>query len=105
MRPFRVGRAIMISKPLLRTAALASLGLVATAFTLPRPAAADAASTAAIAGAAGAIIGGLLFDSNNRPYYVRGGRRVYVSEPVAREYARRHGGGHGGHGHGHGHGH
>jgi hypothetical protein len=103
-RPFRVITAIMISATLLRTAAIASLGLVATTFTLPRPAAADAASTAAIAGAAAAIVGGLLYDSNNRPYYERGGRRVYVSRPVEREYNRRHGGGHGG-GHGHGHGH
>jgi hypothetical protein len=82
----------MISAPLLRTAAIASLGLVATTFALPRPAAADAASTAAIAGAAAAIVGGLLYDSNRRPYYERGGRRVYVSEPVAREYRNRHGG-------------
>jgi hypothetical protein len=102
----------MISAPLLRTAALASLGLVATALVLPRPAAADAASTAAIAGAAAAIVGGLLYDSNNRPYYDRGGRRVYVSEPVAHEWRSRHGDyrghgyGHGGdHGGGHGHGH
>src|ERR1700736_4495894 len=91
----------MISAPLLRIAALASLGLVATAFTLPRPAAADTASTAAIAGAAAAIVGGLLYDSNNRPYYDRGGRRVYVSEPAARDWQNRHGG-YGGHGYGHG---
>jgi hypothetical protein len=103
-----VASVIMISAPLLRTVALASLGLVATTFTLPRPAAADAASTAAIAGAAAAIVGGLLYDSNRRPYYNRGGRRVYVSAPVEREYTRRHGGGYGhggGGGHGHGHGH
>jgi hypothetical protein len=94
----------MISASLLRTAAVASLGFAAIAFTLPRPAAADTASTAAIAGAAAAIVGGLLYDSHNRPYYDRGGRRVYVSEPVARDW-RSHHGGYGGHGYGHGGGH
>ncbi len=81
----------MTTIPLLRTAVVASLALAATAFTLPRPAAADTASTAAIVAGAAAIVGGLLYDANNRPYYERGGRRVYVSGPVAREY-RNHGG-------------
>lgn len=81
----------MNSASLLRTVAAGSLALVATTFAMPRPAAADDASTAAIAGAAGLIIGGLLYDSNNRPYYDHGGRRVYVSDRAARDY-RDHGG-------------
>jgi hypothetical protein len=85
---------------------------VATTFAAPRPASADSASTAAIALGAAAIVGGLLYDSHNRPYYDRGGRRVYVSDRVAQDYRNRGGryrdnGGHwhqdrGGQNHGHG---
>jgi hypothetical protein len=67
------------------------MALIAATFTLPRPAAADEASTAAIVAGAAAIVGGLLYDANNRPYYQHGGRRVYVSQRVAQEY-RGHGG-------------
>ena len=52
-----------------------------------RPAQADTNSTIAIAAAA--IVGILLFDSNNQPYYVRGDRRYYVSQPVAAYYVQR----------------
>ena len=94
---------------LLRSTAVASFALVATMSAVPQPAAADNATTDAIAAGAGALIGSLLYDANNRPYYVRGGRRVYVSERDARAY-RDHGGryrdSHGNwHGHGHGHDH
>jgi hypothetical protein len=94
----------MITTSLLRVAAVASLSLVATTFSLPRPAAADQASTMAIAAGAAAIVGGLLYDGNNRPYYDHGGRRVYVNDRVAQEY-RGHGGRYrdqGGRWHGHG---
>jgi hypothetical protein len=51
-----------------------------------RPAQADTASTVAIAAAAGAIVGALLTDSNNQPYYVNNGRHVYVSKNTATYY-------------------
>jgi hypothetical protein len=57
---------------------------------LPRPAQADTGSTLLIAGAAAAIVGSLLIDSNNQPYYVNNGRHVYVSQDTARYY-RSHG--------------
>jgi hypothetical protein len=76
----------MITPSLLRLAGAASLALVAATFSLPRPAAADEASTAAIVAGAAAIVGGLLYDNNNRPYYQRGGHRVYVNRQVEQEY-------------------
>ena len=69
----------------LATAMFASGSLIVVA---PRPAQADTNSTIAIAAAAAAIVGTLLFDSNNRPYYYRGGRPVYVSDQVANYYVR-----------------
>lgn len=76
---------------LFRTTIAATIALVATASAFPQPAAANTATTAAIIAGAAAIVGGLLYDANNRPYYERGGRRVYVNAPVAQEY-RNHGG-------------
>ena len=65
---------------------------IATVAVMPltRPAQADTASTVAIAAAAGAIVGALLMDSNNQPYYVNNGRHVYVSRSTA-TYYRAHG--------------
>jgi len=53
---------------------------------VPRPAQADTGSTLLIAGAAAAIVGALLVDSNNQPYYVSNGRHVYVSQNTAQYY-------------------
>jgi hypothetical protein len=47
------------------------------------PAKADTGSTIAIAAGAAAIVGALLIDSNNRPYYVNSGRRYYVTQNEA----------------------
>jgi hypothetical protein len=65
---------------------------LATAALLPvaRPAQADTTSTILLAAAAGAIVGTLLTDSNNQPYYVSNGRHVYVSRNTA-NYYRAHG--------------
>jgi hypothetical protein len=68
------------------TAAIATVAVM----PLARPAQADTASTAAIVAAAGAIVGALLTDSNNQPYYVNNGRHVYVSKNTA-TYYRAHG--------------
>jgi hypothetical protein len=78
-----------IAPSLFRIAGVAGVALIATTFTLPRPAVADEASTAAIVAGASAIVGGLLYDANNRPYYQRGGHRVYVSRQVEQEYRNR----------------
>ena len=63
--------------------ATGELGLVcphrAGAFAAPQPAAADTATTAAIVAGAAAIVGALVYDANNRPYYVRNGHRYYVT--------------------------
>lgn len=67
-------------------ATLATVAIIPIA----RPAQADTASTAAIVLAAGAIVGALLTDSNNQPYYVNNGRHVYVSRSTA-TYYRAHG--------------
>jgi hypothetical protein len=67
----------------LATAVFVSSSLFGVA---PRPAQADTNSTIAIAAAA--IVGILLFDSNNRPYYYRSGRPVYVSNQVASYYVQ-----------------
>jgi hypothetical protein len=67
-------------------------------FVAPRPAQADTNSTIAIAAAA--IVGILLFDESNRPYYDRDGYRCYVSDDVADYYFQNYyGGWYGGHRH------
>jgi hypothetical protein len=68
---------------------------IATVAVVPfaSPALADTGSTAAIAAGAAAIVGTLLMDSNNRPYYVNNGRHVYVSQNTA-TYYRAHGNSH-----------
>jgi len=64
--------------------------LVAATLAAPRPASADTASTAAIAGLAGIIVGSLLFDSSrNQYYYVNGGNRRYVNDYQARQWYQR----------------
>jgi hypothetical protein len=51
---------------------------------------ADTASTAAIVAGAAAIVGALVYDGNNRPYYVRNDRRYYVSQSEASYYRGHH---------------
>lgn len=67
---------------LLMAATLATVAVL----PVPRPAQADTASTLLIAGAAAMIVGALLVDSNNQPYYVSNGRHVYVSQSTAQYY-------------------
>ena len=76
----------------LRLAVLVGAAVIATSFlfTAPRPASADEETTAVIAIGAAAIVGALLYDANRQPYYIRGGRRCYVSAPVATYYYREH---------------
>jgi hypothetical protein len=54
------------------------------------PAKADTASTLMIAGAAASIVGALLYDSNNHPYYIRNNHRYYVTQPEANYYRSHH---------------
>ncbi len=61
--------------------------------TTSMPAAADTASTAAIAAGAAAIVGALLYDGSNHPYYVRNNHRYYVTQNEAQYYRSRHRGG------------
>jgi hypothetical protein len=77
---------------------VSKIGIAAGTFALaasmslaaPRPASADEGSTAAIAGAAGLVVGALLFDSSsNRYYYGYGRHRRYVSDDEARGYYQR----------------
>jgi len=72
-----------------RAAAIGSLVLAGT-FVAPQPAVADTASTIAIAAGAAAIVGALLIDNNNRPYYVRDNRRYYVTQNEAQYYRAHH---------------
>ena len=68
-----------ICKIVLATGLLASLSI----FAMPAPASADTRSTAAIVAAAALVIGAIAYDNSGRPYYVRGGRRWFVSRDVA----------------------
>jgi hypothetical protein len=71
-------------------------GAILVAATLggaPQVARADTASTVAIAAGAAAIVGALLYDSSNHPYYVRDGHRYYVTQDEARYYRSHHPGG------------
>jgi hypothetical protein len=63
--------------------------VAATTVWIPRPAQA-ATSSADILAAVGAIVGVLLLDSNNHPYYVTNNRRYYVTQAVANSYRARH---------------
>jgi hypothetical protein len=86
-----------------RLYSLALATAIATVAVLPiaRPAKADTASTVGIAAAAALIVGSLLVDSNNQPYYVNNGRHVYVSQDTA-NYYRNNGNDNNGHRHQHG---
>jgi hypothetical protein len=66
--------------------------VAAVTISLPRPAQADATSTALYAVGAAAIVGALLYDGNNRPYYIKDNRRYYVSQDAARYYRSHHDG-------------
>lgn len=76
-----------MTTPMIRTTALAVLlavGATISAASIPQRASANSTTTIAIAAAA--IVGALLIDSSNRPYYVRNNRRYYVSNNVAQYY-------------------
>lgn len=79
MKPSSVISAILVSSVIIG----GSLGSA-------RPAQADTASTAAIIAGAAAIVGALLIDSNNRPYYVNSGKRYYVTQAEANTWRQRH---------------
>ena len=72
-----------------RATAIGSLILAGT-LVAPQPAAADTASTAAIIAGAMGIVGALLIEANNRPYYVKNNRRYYVTQPEAQYYRSHH---------------
>jgi hypothetical protein len=80
----------MINALMLKRAAALGALIVAGTFVTPRPAAADTASTIAIAAGAAAIVGALLYDSSNHPYYVRNNRRYYVTQQEAQYYRSHH---------------
>ena len=61
-----------------------------TTVSIPRPAQADTASTAAIIAGAAAIVGALLLDGNNQPYYVNNNRKYYVTQPEASYWQTHH---------------
>ena len=63
---------------------LGSIGGIRTASS------ANTASTVAIAAGAAAIVGALLYDSSNHPYYVRNNHRYYVTQPEAQMYRAHH---------------
>jgi hypothetical protein len=62
--------------------------ITATGISRPLPAAAN--TTTDIAIAAGAIVGALLIDGNNHPYYVRDNHRYYVTQQEANYYRSHH---------------
>ena len=73
---------------ILRSVAAGSALVAAATFMHPLPAAAD--TTSAIVSAASAIVGALLVDANNRPYYVQESRRYYVTPEVANYWRSHH---------------
>lgn len=79
----------MINNRILSTA-LGGLLVTASFAATPQPARADTASTAAIAAGAAAIVGALVYDSSNHPYYVRDNHRYYVSAGEAQYYRAHH---------------
>jgi len=73
------------------TTAVAATAIIAGAsFAIPRTAQADQTSTALYAVGAAAIVGALLYDGNNRPYYLNNNRRYYVSDGQANYYRSHH---------------
>jgi len=70
--------------------ALSGLLLLGSVGGTAMPAKADTASTLMIAGAAASIVGALLYDSNNRPYYINNHRRYYVTQQEAGYYRSHH---------------
>jgi hypothetical protein len=62
---------------------LGALVVVASLGSAQMTARADTATTAAIVAGAAAIVGALLYDANNRPYYIRSGHRYYVTQAEA----------------------
>ena len=64
--------------------------VAALSISLPRPVQADTTSTALFAVGAAAIVGALLYDGNNHPYYVRNNQRYYVSQGQAAYYRNHH---------------
>lgn len=70
-------------------AAVLALGALVAA---PKPASADDASTAAIVGAAAVILGGIIYNANNQPYYVNQGQPIYVSQPAPGNWGGHRGG-------------
>jgi hypothetical protein len=70
---------------------VAGTALVAVAtVSIPRPAQADTATTAAIIAGAAAIVGALLLDGNNQPYYISNNRKYYVTQPEASYWQTHH---------------
>jgi hypothetical protein len=75
-----------VVKPTIAKIVLATGVLAASILALPRPAAANEASTAAIVAAAALVVGAIAYDSGGRPYYLHEGRRFYVAPSVANYY-------------------
>ena len=74
----------------LASTVLGSLALAGTLAGTATPAKADTASTIAIAAGAAAIVGALLYDGSNHPYYVRNNHRYYVTQGEATYYRGHH---------------
>jgi hypothetical protein len=74
----------------LRTLVVGTALVSAVTISIPKIAQANTTSTALIAAGAAAIVGALLIDSNNRPYYVNNDRRYYVSQNEATYYRSHH---------------
>ncbi len=70
--------------------ALGGLLVLGSVAGTPAPAKADTASTAAIIAGAAGIVGALLYDANNHPYYVRNNHRYYVTQQEATYYRGHH---------------
>ena len=67
-------------------------GMLSIALTMGAPSIvrADTGSTAAIIAGAAAIVGALIYDSRNHPYYVEHGHRFYVTPEQAAYYRGHH---------------
>ncbi|MGP6156763.1 MAG: hypothetical protein ACLPYS_04465 [Vulcanimicrobiaceae bacterium] len=74
----------------LRRLVVASALLGTAAVSLSGAAQANTTSTIAIAAGAAAIVGALLIDGNNQPYYIYNNQRHYVSQDQANYYRQHH---------------
>ncbi len=77
-------------KNIIQTIAIGSALVAAASVSMSAPAKADTTSTLLIAAGAAAIVGAILIDSNQHPYYVKNNQRYYVTQNEVTYYRAHH---------------